>query len=912
LDHVEIAYRGIEGLSVAEDGSLEVDTAFGKLRETQPQIYQEIAGKHITVAGHFKLTSETSYAFEVGAHAAQYALVIDPTLLYSTYLGGSAGNVVGSFTYEFAAGIAVDTSGSAYVAGYTRSLDFPTTPGAFQTSVTDIPGLVAFITKLNATGTALVYSTYLGYYTGVNSIAVDSGGNAYVTGENNDRSYGRDFPTTPNAYWPTDTSHHCANWDFFVSKINPTGNELLYSTCLGGAGSPTGIAVDSHGGAFITGTVGAGVGLPTTSNAYQKSNPGARDSAFVMAFDTTLAGASSLVYSSYFGIPSSNAHSYGVSGTALALDAQGNFYITGSAGDGVPTTPGALQQSVATGITCNPAGGEQWNCPDAFVAKFNPSASGSQSLIYSTYLGGPGYDTAVAIAVDASGNAFVTGHTQSSNFPITPGAFQTTSPLNIGGDSVSFVSELNAGGSRLLYSTYFEGTCTNGNACGSGGIASSAIAVDALGDAYVAGSAHTALLPVTPDAFQSIYSKPVCRTDCSSAFLTEFNPAGSALLYSSYLGGTNNDVATGVAIDQTGDAYVAGHTASFDFPTIIGVVQPVMNGTGDAFVTKFPLGAQGGLSVTGMLPSTGGNNGQVTPRIIGTGFQAGATVRLISGGTTIVGNPVAVGASGQLITATFNLQGTSVGSLTLVVVNPDGTTVTLPGAFVVQQGGAPNIQLSLVGRNQATFMEDIRYGSSTFFVVVTNTGTVDAADVPVWLSIPSNPALTIVPDFELASLPLPAGIQPLTPQENQFQVQVSGQTVSGLVIPFVPAGARYVFPFSLLLGAAVPSFDILAWVSAPLVDSFTSLVVQGDPNAIACFENASLVACTSLTSGWSCSDRREGASHFKCCQRPRCGFLRTKQTRCRAGDGQRCFLGNRGAGRKRDWDCQPCRSSCRG
>ena len=155
LSRVQIRYRGIDKLGIAQDGGLEVTTAFGKLRETKPLIYQHISDKRIIIDGSFKLTSRTSYTFEVEPHQAKYALVIDPTLLYSTFLGGSSSN------NEVVTGIAVDASGNAYIAGSKASTDFPTTPGAFQTSTSTTGGGTEFITKVNATSSALVYSTYL-------------------------------------------------------------------------------------------------------------------------------------------------------------------------------------------------------------------------------------------------------------------------------------------------------------------------------------------------------------------------------------------------------------------------------------------------------------------------------------------------------------------------------------------------------------------------------------------------------------------------------------------------------------------------------------------------------------------------------------------------------------------------------
>ena len=335
LSVVQVAYRGVDKLSISGDGSLDVATSFGVLRETKPRIFQQVAGKRNIVEGRYNLTSPTSYSFEAGSSDTLYSLVIDPTLLYSTFLGGSSAN-------EVINGIAVDASGSAYVAGYTASTDFPTTMGSFQLTPDNTPlgATTAFITKLNATGSELVYSTYFGSVADITAIAVDSVGQSYVTGYTTNG-----LPTTANAYWPTDPSQPCTA-DFFVTMLNTTGDKLVYSSCFNahaneGVGFgylPRGIAVDSNGKAFIAGGI-VGGGLPTTATAYQSLFPGG-SSAFVTVFDTTSSGASSLVYSTYLGPTSSSSNSNGYA--VNAIDSYGKIYITGSALGGFPVTSGAL------------------------------------------------------------------------------------------------------------------------------------------------------------------------------------------------------------------------------------------------------------------------------------------------------------------------------------------------------------------------------------------------------------------------------------------------------------------------------------------------------------------------------------------------------------------------------------------
>ncbi|MGA2261460.1 MAG: SBBP repeat-containing protein [Acidobacteriota bacterium] len=732
LGKVEIAYRGIEKLNIAGDGSLEVDTAFGKLRETSPVIYQEIAGKRETVSGRFNLRTSTSYGFQVDSYKPEYALVVDPTLLYSTFLGGSAGDYAwnvfntyfGYMLGEYAAGIAVDASGNAYVAGYTASTDFPITTGAFQVS-----GSGGFVTKLNATGSALVYSTYLG--PSISAVAVDSAGSVYVTGG----GAGPTFPTTSSAYYPTDTSHHC-NQDLFLAVLNSTGDKLTYSTCFGAsAANPSALAVDSGGRAFIAGSVSGTV--PTTSNAYQTSYPGVGSAAFVTVIDTTASGASSLLYSTYLGI-SGTGGAQGAYAKGVTVDSFGKLYVAGSTTDGFPVTAGAFQTAHkgdnSCYVRCEYSPCPAPSCHDAFIAKLDPLASsGVSSLIYSTYLGGIGEDSANGIAVDATGNAYVAGANYYGDLPVTLGAFQTAGPP--GYASSAFVAKLSPGGSALVYSTYLRNATTSGNSTGN------AIGLDSLGDAYITGTT-AANFPVTPDAFQG------ANAGSTDVFLTKLNATGSSLLYSSYLGGAGNDVANAIAVDPAGDAYVTGYTESPTFPVTPFAFQPVLNPNplpsncggrtsgchgGDAFVTKFPLGASQTLSISSLIPSSGGNTGTVSPQIFGTGFHAGAVVTLTANGVPdLVASVSNVGTEGRTITAAFDLTGSAPGLRDVVVTSPDGTSATLHNGFTVAQSGKADVWVDFAG------WSTLRGGVTEIYCIVSgNRGNVDAQTTRIWVSFPS-------------------------------------------------------------------------------------------------------------------------------------------------------------------------------
>ena len=531
---IRLSFQGADKLELDAQGDLVLHTAAGVIRQRKPVIYQEVEGRRREIAGGYVLKGARRVGFRFAAYNASIPLVIDPALFYSTYLGGSAA--------DQGFGIAVDASGNAYVTGYTASTDFPTIPGAFQTTLGSAGSTDAFVTKLNPTGSALVYSTYLGGSQedlGL-GIAIDPIGNAYVIGHTDST----DFPTTLGAFQTALRS--VGHRDVFVTKLNPTGSALVYSTYLGGSQGDQGfgIAVDTGGNAYVTGFTGS-TDFPTTPGAFQTSLGGPLD-AFVTKLDPL---GSALVYSTYLG--GSNVDS----GAAIAVDPLGNAYVIGDTiSSDFPTSLGALQRSFGGGV-------------DAFVAKLNAIGS---ALVFSTYLGGSSSDDGLGIAVDTGGSAYVTGFTTSTDFPTTLGAFQTT----LGGSGAAFVTKLDATGSAV-YSTYLNGT---------GFTVGFSLAVDLVGNAYVTGFTDSTDFPTTAGAFQT----SIGSAGSTDAFVTKLNPAGSAPVYSTYLGGSDDDQGRAIVIDTlpSPNAYVTGHTYSTDFPTTAGAVQITPGNKLDAFVAQ--------------------------------------------------------------------------------------------------------------------------------------------------------------------------------------------------------------------------------------------------------------------------------------------------------------------------------------
>jgi len=456
-----------------------------------------------------------------------------------TYLGGSGG--------ESGVGVAYDAAGNLIVGGWTTSANFPTTPGAYDT--TPSAGGDAFIAKFDADATTLIAATLVGgsAYEYVGAMAVDGAGNIYLTGQ----TESADFPTTPGAY----DNSLAGNRDFFLVKVDPTLSTLLYSTYLGGTpgtyDSVYGLAVDASGNAYLTG-LAYSPDFPVTAGAYDTSLGDSQGDAFVTKINPASGGSADLVYSTFLGGGAEDM------GRSIVVDSSGNAYVAGRTySPDFPTTGGAFDTSNSL-----------W--ADAFVTKLNPSGTG---LVYSTFLGGNRNDDAWGIAIDGAGNAYVTGRTWNSDFPTTPGAFDTTFNGKPGKSTPSdaYVAKLNPAGSGLVYSTFLGGNAED---------LGRRIIVDTDGSAYVVGYTYSSAYPVTADGFDTSYNGN------RDAFLTRLNAAGSALVYSTYLGGTADDEGRSLAVDSLGNVYLTGDTQSTNFPVSSGAYDTAYNGNRTVFAGR--------------------------------------------------------------------------------------------------------------------------------------------------------------------------------------------------------------------------------------------------------------------------------------------------------------------------------------
>ncbi len=557
---IRLKVAGANSLQKSAAGEVLIATPAGEVRLNRPEIYQRAGNRRKKIAGAYALAGNNEITLQLGPYDKNRALIFDPVIQYSTFLGGTTSDVAES--------IFVDSSGNAYITGETMSTDFPTTSGVLQNSLHGTHNNV-FISKLNNTGAVLLYSTYLGG-TGPtgdfgSGIAVDSQGDAFVAGTTSSP----DFPSVN----PFQATLKNATGSAFVAELNPSATALLYSTFLGGSGAQgdfaNALALDSSGSAYVTGV--------TSSKDFPLQGPieGTFKSSGVTAFVSKFSPAgSSLVYSTYLGGSGLSDAAFGI-----ALDTSNDAFVTGGTDSGdFPTTTGAFQTALnGSGV-------------NAFLTEVN---SGGSAFSYSTYLGGSSTNggNGSAVALDSMGAVYLTGSTTASDFPVTGGAAQSSVS---GSNFHAFVSKIDPAGkgkSDLIYSTYLSGS--NGNDQGSG------IAVDSIGSANVTGIAASTDFPATPGAMQA-----APKSAGGNAFITRLNPAGSVFLYSSTFGGSSpqGDAGKAIALDSSGAAYVVGAASSSDFPTTQGSLLPnfrASSGNSNGFVTKLAANA-----VIGIVPSS--------------------------------------------------------------------------------------------------------------------------------------------------------------------------------------------------------------------------------------------------------------------------------------------------------------------
>jgi hypothetical protein len=667
---------------VAADGELRVALpgarAQDSIRFQRPVIYQEVAGARRPVRGGYRVGANRQVTFRVGAYDRRLPLIIDPVLLYSSYIGGSTQQSIPN-------GAALNAAGDLYVTGITNALDYPTTTGVLyshcpvaETGATKCgasSASTAFVSKIAADGRSLVYSTYLGGsgdgagpvpasgngngpdYAA--AVAVDARDEAWIFGatfSNNfpitadalqvlcaPQAVGFDFGTGQNygersgcAGYNSSNEFGYGGQSLFLVRLNPTGTAILYGTFLGGTQSayPGGIVLDAAGNVYLSGAVytqstapfvqSAQYLFPTTTSAYQQpvANTG---SAFVTEIS---ADGHKLLYSTTFG-GGTNTNTPYVTSPALA---NGHVVIGGGTQSAtLPVTAGAL------GTTCSTGNAANCHQTNAFLAVFDPGKSGAASLLFSTYLNGASgneYSEVFAVAGDSAGNVYAVGNDSFPDFPTTPGVLQPTCKSNGSGGPCStyFVSKFTAAGA-LAWSTFY-GSPSDSQGSGSNPMA---LVVDAAENVYVAGPALGAGDLPTKNSLQPYTG--------GAAFISEFSSNGAALQFGTFYGGSGNAFPTALLLDSIGDIIVTGYTATADLPLVNALQSTSGGGYQEGFFAK----------ISGpTLPTY--EQGQLTVPLLSIGSATYADVvvapgRLLAGPTSsapAAGIPVYTPANGQM------------------------------------------------------------------------------------------------------------------------------------------------------------------------------------------------------------------------------------------------------------------------
>lgn len=527
---IRFSVEGADQISLEKNGSLALHIGNTEFAVHRPSAYQMFRGQRREVSANFVRLDRDLFGFQVGEFDRKMPLVIDPTVLYSTYFGGSGDE--GIF------GIRFDKQGNIYVAGETSSLDFPTKHPA-QSKVGG--SYDVFVSKFDPTGKNLIYSTYLGgsQFDHAVGLQLDDHGSAYIAG----LTFSSDFPVK-NALQPS----FAGQADGFVARLSPSGSELIFSTYLGGEGfdSINALAIDHEGSVYVTGQTRSQQ-FPLTSSAFQKACDGGANpnfctgDAFFSKIDPT---GTKLIYSSYLGGSGSD------SAAGIAVNSHGEALIAGGTVSRDFPTRNAYQSSIK-GIGA------------AFLAKVNVSGSG---LVFSTYLGGSSFDSATDIALDEGQNIYLTGTTSSKDFPVLH-AFQ---PQNHGGFLDAFITKFNPKGSGLIYSTYLGGSNLD---------YPFRIVITSRGEAVVAGFTSSTDFPVH-QPLQLAYGGG--QTD---TFVAMLGTEGNELRFSTYLGGTSDEYTYALSLGCENSFWVGGSTASKNFPIVNAFQNTFAGGPYDAFLS---------------------------------------------------------------------------------------------------------------------------------------------------------------------------------------------------------------------------------------------------------------------------------------------------------------------------------------
>jgi hypothetical protein len=754
-DQIGLSFSGVRRTELATDGDLVLQTKSGEMLLQKPRAYQIVGDTEVEVPVKY-VARKGQVGFSVGRYDRSRDLTIDPVLVYSTYFGGAAGP---EGSHQAVNAVALDSSGNLYVAGATDSTSFPVTPG-----VVDSTPASAFISKLDPTGTSLIYSTYM-QGLGISGLAVDTQGDVFVVGQG---QAGLPIPTGSNPFQANVKT-------IALLKLNPTGTAVLNATYFGGSGLDTasGLAIDSADDVYIAGS--------TSSNDFPLQNPlqgslgtsGA--SGFVTEFNPAL---SALIYSTYLGA-NSNVNMGGTT-EGFALDALGDAYVVGIANPGFPTTTGAYQMT----------------CPDecTFLAELNPVGS---ALLNATYLGsGSGLTSEIAVAVDSSGDAYLAGTTPSASFPVL-NPIQPCSIINgTTAYGANFLVEFSPAGS-LLFSTCLGPSGTN-----SFGFV--ALTLDSLGNAYVAGNAASGIPLQSPiDANPPLDSggQPGGRP-----FVSEIDHSTHELLFSSFVGdqisfdgdGTGDQI-LGVAVDSSGNIYLGGELGVGSLP-VFNAFQPYFSVSGgcpglhdgidcffvDGFVIKISpdAGAAAATSPGGLFLSGAQLVGSTSPAQVVTVYDLGTNALTVS----------SVAISGDFAVASNNC----------TTVSPAGGSCAIGVTFTPTQVGTRTGTLTITDSSAGSPHTVPLFGVGDQLSMVPSPSTLSFANQLIGTSTAQNVTLT---------------------NPSAFNVQITRIQVSGS--DFTEANSCQ----SLMLPSYVCTVDVTFTPTASGTRTGTLTITDNAPNS---------------------------------------------------------------------------------
>jgi uncharacterized protein (TIGR03437 family) len=741
---IRMSYYGAESVRLDSAGNLILHTPQGDITQQKPVLYQTSASGREPIIGSFVL-DHNRISFQVGQYDHARALTIDPTISFTSFVGGSGS--------EQGNAIAVDSSGNIYIAGSSNS-------GRSDYNV--------LLRKFSPAG-AQIYIADLGGKDDDlgNAIAVDANGSVYLGG----RTSSDDFPVL-NALQPK----RAGGADAFLVRMNQAGNGMVFSTYLGSSSDDfiSAVALDNQGAVYATGTTGGA--FPSILGGFQIQNKGGLD-----AFVTKLDAQGKAVYSTLLGGGSDD------EGRGIAVDPNGIAYVTGTTlSDSFPTINTIYQNSRHGGV-------------DAFLTAVNAQGN---NLVYSTFLGGVFSDQGYAVALDSSNAVYVAGKTASRDFPTTGSSYQKD---YAGGDNDIFVAKFLPGKADVAYVTYIG---SSGSDEGFG------LAVDSTGAAYVTGDTDSDKYPLSTDATQ------IRRNGNREAFLSKLNPQGSALVFSTYLGGSDNDIGYGVAVDSAGNAYVTGITSSSDFPVTQGAFQTQIGGGGnpDAFFVKYQFATTTGapsVNTNGIVNGSNFTTGPVAPgsviSIFGSNFIASAA------GATNVPLPTNLGGVSALVNGSpaplfyvgsnqINAQvpySVGPGTATLQVNAPNGTSSTVQ--FQVAQAApylnALNGRAIAVDSNNAviTPQNPAKVGSIVV-VYFTGVGPVNGGTPVTGAGSPNGSTSSLTNLITIGGVNAPSSYVGLSPQSV-------GLAQANLTIPNLSTGD---YPVQITIGGVASNTALIA------------------------------------------------------------------------------------------------------